>query len=115
MVAALEIDIGEIPRVDWKGGALEGPALFVNQAGRILIRAAEEWAAKHEPATAAAPNAFPFPNLLLILNVTRIHRAKDKPPHFIRQLAEGSGATGNELPEAETRQRGKRHVRQVVT
>jgi len=111
----LEIDIGKISRVDRECGALEGPALFVDQAGRIFLRAAEEWAPKDEPAATAAPDAFPFSNLLLVLDVRRVHRAEEKPPHFIGQFAQRRGATGSELPEAETRQRWKRHIRQVVT
>jgi hypothetical protein len=75
VVAALEVDIGQIPGIDGKRGALKRPSLLVDRAGGIFLRAAQKWTPKDKTATPAAPHALSFTPLLLVLDIGLIDGA----------------------------------------
>jgi len=83
MVAALKIDIGQISGIDGKRGTLKRPPLFVNRADRIFLSPTQKRTPKDETATPTTPHAFPFSELLLVLNIGGIHGAEQKPPDLI--------------------------------
>lgn len=110
MITALKIDIGQISGINGKRGALKRPPLFVNRAGRIFLSPPQKRTPKDETATPTTPHAFTFSELLLVLNIGRIHGAEEKPSNLICQFAQRRGAARGEPPQAKTSQGWKRHI-----
>jgi hypothetical protein len=110
MVTALKIDISQIPGIDGERGTLKRPSLFVNRTSRIFLGSPKKRTPEDETATPSAPHAFPFSELLLVLNIRGIQGAEQKPPDLICELAQRRGAAWDEPPQTKASQGWKRHI-----